>query len=117
MKTSKVYFRIPNSMTITSTVEPEAKQYTYQNWYCIEYPAFNTMQDMELGVLRAKSMLGLHKAASRIFYIDSAPTRRYISIKTDGLYEFPSPSELREMKSYTPEDLASFLDIKPLETL
>lgn len=117
MKTSKVYFRIPRVIEVTSTLNTNVDRKEYQEWYCIEYPAFNTMSDMELGVVRAKSMLGLHKAANRIFYIESTPARRYYTIKTDGLYEYPSPRDLRDMKSYTPEALASFLDIKPLETL
>lgn len=110
MKTQRVFLRISKANCSLSKTK-------HAEWYCIEYPAFNTMTDVELGVLRAKSMLALHKAADRVFYIDSAPRRTYMDIKTDGLFEYPTPTKLRDMKGYTPEDLASFLDIKPLETL
>lgn len=118
MKTQKVYMRIASVISVTVDERPGCGSITTRNtWYCIEYPPFTSLTDLELGVLRAKSMLALHQASNRVFYIEPHPSRRYISIKTDGVFEFPEPRELTSMTSYTPEDLCSFLKLTPLETL
>ena len=96
MKSSRVFHRIKGS------------------WYCIEYPPFD-LTHLEVGVLRARSMLALYRASDRVFYIGPAPSRPYIDIKTDGIYEYPSPTSLKELTGHKPEDLASFLEIEPCD--
>lgn len=108
MKSQRVFMRISNSPS------PEARDAGAEikhTWYCIEYPPFNTLHDPSLGVWRAQAMLALHHAATRVFYIGSPAAKGYVNIKTDGVYEYPEPSELRDLKGYNPEFLATMLDI------
>lgn len=107
MKAQRVYMRIANKPTTEMLLGGAEIKHT---WYCIEYPPFGELTDLELGVWRAESMLALHRAASRVFYVASPATKgAYTCIKTDGLFEYPSPNEMRNMKGYTPEYLSNLL--------
>ena len=75
-----------------------------QQWFCISYPPFTSVKDVELGVRRAKAMLMLHGMASRVFYIEG-PSRTYNNIKSDGVLEYPEPRRLRDLFEHTPEYL------------
>lgn len=75
-----------------------------KQWYCIGYPPFTSLQDVELGVRRAQAMLMLHGMSSRVFYIEG-PKREYNNIKSDGVFEYPAPQRLKDLYEHTPEYL------------